>query len=189
MGASSFGKPSKEFYDLIHRLPQGAKVLDLGCGEGRNALFLAEHGFDVTAVDISARGIRKLTHLADTQALSMKAVVQDMRTYAFQEDFDLIISHGCLHLIERRDWQVLLARFKHYTKPGGYNVVAVFTDSIPPAEDMKEFCVGLFREAELFEHYAGWIAHSRESYMLEHEHPGNIKHRHPINKIVAQKPV
>jgi tellurite methyltransferase len=59
---SSFGKPSQEFYDLIHRLPPHAKVLDLGCGEGRNALFLAEHGCEVTAVDISVSGIQKLHH-------------------------------------------------------------------------------------------------------------------------------
>jgi trans-aconitate methyltransferase len=35
---NSFGKPSQEFFDLIHRLPPHAKVLDLGCGEGRNVL-------------------------------------------------------------------------------------------------------------------------------------------------------
>ena len=64
---SSFGKPSQEFYDLIHRMPPHAKVLDLGCGEGRNALFLAKHGCVVTAVDISVSGIQKLQHLAASE--------------------------------------------------------------------------------------------------------------------------
>jgi tellurite methyltransferase len=185
---SSFGKPSQEFYDLIHRLPPHAKVLDLGCGEGRNALFLAEHGCEVTAVDISVSGIQKLQHLAASRALSIQTAVQDMRTYTFQECFDLIISHGCLHLIARDEWQPLLAQCQHYTKLGGYNIVVVFTDRIVPSEDMAEFCVGLFREGELFEYYAKWITHRQESYALEHEHPGNIRHTHAINKIVAQKP-
>ena len=56
------------------------------------------------------------------------------------------------------------------------------------SEDMAEFCVGLFREGELFKYYDHWITHRRESYVLEHEHPGNIRHTHAINKIVAQKP-
>jgi tellurite methyltransferase len=184
---SSFGKPSQEFYDLIHRLPPHAKVLDLGCGEGRNALFLAEHGCEVTAVDISVSGIQKLQHLAASRALSIQTAVQDMRTYTLQDFFDLIISHGCLHLIARDEWQPLLAQCQHYTKPGGYNVIVVFTDRIVPSEDMAEFCVGLFREGELFQYYANWITHRQESYALEHEHPGDIRHTHAINKIVAQK--
>ena len=46
---SAFGKPSA---DIITLSPK-ASVLDLGCGEARNSLFLAERDFDVTAVDIS----------------------------------------------------------------------------------------------------------------------------------------
>jgi tellurite methyltransferase len=91
-------------------------------------------------------------------------------------------------LIARDEWQPLLAQCQHYTKLGGYNIVVVFTDRIVPSEDMAEFCVGLFREGELFEYYAKWITHRQESYALEHEHPGNIRHTHAINKIVAQKP-
>jgi SAM-dependent methyltransferase len=53
---SIFGKPSAEIVTLADKLPAIATVLDLGCGEGRNALFLAERGFDVTVVDISKSG-------------------------------------------------------------------------------------------------------------------------------------
>jgi tellurite methyltransferase len=186
--ASTFGKPSAEFHDLVQWLPSGAKVLDLGCGEGRNALFLAENGLDVTAIDISARGIDKLNHLAQAQGLAIRTQVQDMRNCVFEEQFDLIISHGCLHFVERTDWVSLLAQFKEHTKLGGYNVVAVFTDTIDPPDDLKEFCVGLFREGELFEHYGDWITRLEKSYVLEDQHPGGAEHRHPINKIVAQKP-
>ncbi|MCP4538768.1 MAG: methyltransferase domain-containing protein [Chloroflexi bacterium] len=162
--------------------------MDLGCGEGRNALFLAENGLDVTAVDISARGIEKLNHLAHAQGLAMQTRVQDMRDYVFEEQFDLIISHGCLHFIERTDWESLLEQFKAHTKPGRYNVVAVFSDTIKPPDDLKAFCVGLFCEGELFKHYGDWITHVEKSYVLEDQHPGGAEHRHPINKVVAQKP-
>ncbi|NQT15451.1 MAG: hypothetical protein HQ582_22025 [Planctomycetes bacterium] len=49
---STFGKPSKEFHDLIRLLPSRARVLDLGCGEGRNALFLAENGIERKATSL-----------------------------------------------------------------------------------------------------------------------------------------
>jgi hypothetical protein len=53
---------------------------------------------------------------------------------------------------------------------------------------MKDFMIGLFREGELFELYKGWRTVLRQSYVLEDEHPGSMKHRHPVNKLVAQKP-
>jgi tellurite methyltransferase len=169
-------------------LPHGAKALDLGCGEGRNALFLAENGLEVTAVDVSAGGIRKLEHLAAAKGLRLRSEVGDMRDYPFRESFDLIVAHGCLHLVERVSWRSLLRQFKQHTRRGGYNVAAVFTDTIEPPDDLKKFCLGLFGEGELFDYYEDWIPCRRESYVLDDQHPGGAKHRHPINKIVARKP-
>ena len=57
---SCMGGPSMEVMEILPHLPQRAKVLDLGCGEGRNALFLASHGCFVTAVDHSRAGIEKM---------------------------------------------------------------------------------------------------------------------------------
>src|SRR6185295_18955992 len=121
---STFGKPSAEIVELADTLPRGAAVLDLGCGEGRNALFLAERGFDVTAVDLSEHGITKVRTIAERGGFTIRAQVADMRTYELDREYDLIISHGCLHLIERENWQIVLQRIKAHTKPGGYNVVA-----------------------------------------------------------------
>ena len=185
--ADTFGAPAEELAQLVKLLPRGASVLDLGCGEGRNALYLAQHGFRVTAVDLSAAGIRKLQHHAQQRGLSVTAEVRDMKHYAFERSFYLIIAHGSLHLIEREHWTSLIHRIKAHTVVGGYNVIVVFTDLIPPPDDLKEFHVGLFREGELFELYEDWDILLRRSYILEDEHPGNIKHRHPINQVVARK--
>jgi len=181
------GNPSPELYDLVKGLHQGARVLDLGCGDGRNALFLAENGFDVTAVDTSAADIEKLQRLADTRGLSIRTEIHDIRTYDFKTTYDLIIVHGSLHLIERDYWVPLLKDIKSYTNLGGYNVIAVFTDKIPPPDDLRNFTVGLFREQELFEFYEDWSIQLRQSYVLEDQHPGGIRHTHPINKLVARK--
>lgn len=186
---SAFGKPSAEIMAFADTLPPNSSVLDLGCGEGRNALFLAEQGFEVTAVDISEHGVNKLRSLAAQRGLKLRAEVADMRSYPLDCEFDLIISHGCLHLIERAAWQSVLQRIKDHTAAGGYNAVAVFTDQIAPPPDLEAFCVGLFRAGELFTYYENWDIQVRQSYTIHDEHPGGIRHTHPIDKIVARKVV
>jgi tellurite methyltransferase len=182
----TFGKPAEELVSLVGSLPSGANVLDIGCGEGRNALYLAEQGCNVTAIDISAAGIGKLKHFADRKGLSIAAEVRDMKHYTFTNKYDLIIAHGSLHLIEREHWSSLIQKMQAHTNAGGYNVVVVFTDVLPPPDDLKEFHVGLFRENELFDFYKDWRIVQKQSYILHDEHPGNIRHQHPINKLVAQ---
>lgn len=162
--------------------------MDPGAGDGRNALFLGQQGYDVTAVDISASGITKLLHLANQQHLSIRAVIEDLRTYEIADSFELVIAHGCLHLLEREHWQRLLGQTKDHTVRGGYHVVAVFTNALEPPEDLRPWTVGLFNEGELFTIYSDWRILETKSYILEDEHPGGIHHRHPINKLVAQRP-
>ena len=186
---SAFGKPSAEIISLADTLPPKASVLDLGCGEGRNSLFLAQRGFDVTAVDISTHGINKLSSLASEQGLALRTDVADMRSWQFDREFDLIVSHGCLHLIERDAWGQVLRRIQNHTVPGGYDVVAVFTDRLAPPPDLEPFCIGLFQEGELFSLYESWHVELRQSYTIQDEHPGGIRHTHPIDKIVARKPL
>ncbi len=186
---SAFGEPSVEIVALADTLRPNAAVLDLGCGEGRHALFLAERGFEVTAVDISEHGIRKLHRQASTRGLPVRAEIADMRSYHWDRDFDLIISHGCLHLIDRTAWQLVLQRIGEHTYEGGYNVVVVFTDRLPPPPDLEPFCVGLFREGELLAFYEKWDIQSQQSYTIHDEHPGGIRHTHAIDKIVARKAI
>ena len=188
LNVPTFGGPSQEVRDVVSELRSGAGVLDLGCGEGRNTIFLAESGFDVTAVDISETGIRKLKALARKKSLDIRSEVADMRDYQFPHSFDLIMSHGCLHLVERESWQRLIPLFKAHTNPGGINIVVVFTDTIPPPDDLRDFCLGLFREGEVFSLYSDWEPVLQQSYRFEDEHPGSSRHTHPVNKLVARKP-
>jgi len=186
---SVFGSVSEEIRQVTARLPTGGEVLDLGCGEGRNTLFLLEQGMSVTAVDISANAITKLKSQAVKHGDQLRTEIQDVRAYRFAKQFDLIIAHGLLHLLPRSDWSRIIRFMKQHTKPLGFNIVAVFTDLLPPPEDLRPFTLGLFREGELKSQYLSWNIVLCSSYILDDEHPGNVRHRHPVNKIVAQKPV
>jgi tellurite methyltransferase len=185
---SPFGQPSTELVSLLPALPKDASVLDLGCGDGRNALLFARKAFRVNAVDISPAAVAKLTALAGREHLPINALVADLREYQIDGLYDLVIAHGCLHLLERKHWRRLIAEAKEHTRAAGYNVIAVFTDTIPPPDDLRPWVLGLFQEGELFTYYSDWTVLTKLSYILDDVHPGGLKHRHPINKIVAQRP-
>lgn len=69
---SAFGEPAKTVQRLAELLPSGT-VLDLGAGDGRNALYLAEKGFAVKAVDLAEAGIAKLKRLAKKRGLIIQS--------------------------------------------------------------------------------------------------------------------
>jgi 2-polyprenyl-3-methyl-5-hydroxy-6-metoxy-1,4-benzoquinol methylase len=65
----AFGKEPNPFLKKHIHLLQKGKTLDIASGEGRNAIFLAQHGFEVDAVDISDRGLKKAQKLASVVSL------------------------------------------------------------------------------------------------------------------------
>ena len=67
------------------------KALDLACGTGRNALYLAEKGGDVTAIDVSPRAISLAAALAREKGLRINWIAADLDNYAIQGQHDLIV--------------------------------------------------------------------------------------------------
>jgi tellurite methyltransferase len=182
------GKPSKSLVSAVVNINLPAKALDLGCGEGRNALYIAKLGFETLASDISESGIAKLKIVAKELHLNIDATVCDMRQYEFKETFNLIICTGCLHLIHRQEWQQVIKTMKLATHSGGINVVGVFTDEAPEPEDQRGMMVGLFKEGELLTCYQDWEILEKKTYIFEHTHPDGPTHKHAGNEIIARKP-
>lgn len=80
---------------LVESMPPGS-ALDIACGEGRNAIWLARHGWTVTGVDFSAAGIAKAEQLS--QDTDVNWVVADVVSYEPNSTFDLVIVFY-LHLV------------------------------------------------------------------------------------------
>jgi SAM-dependent methyltransferase len=96
----------------IHLLPRG-KALDIATGEGRNAVFLAQHGFEVDAVDISEKGLRKAQGLAREKGVKIKTFAVDLDRFQIErERYDLIAN---FYFLKRR----LIPRIKKGLKKGG----------------------------------------------------------------------
>lgn len=96
----------------ISQLP-GEKALDLAAGEGRNAIFLAQHGFAVDAVDLSRVGLEKTRKLAGRTGVRIRTHLADLRTYSIKPgSYDLICD---FYFLQRR----LIPKIKKGLKKGG----------------------------------------------------------------------
>jgi tellurite methyltransferase len=82
--------------DLIKELAAGKKALDIACGEGRNSIFLARNGFEVTGMDISEEGLAKAEQWANAAGLVVDFRCLNLETFAFNESYDLIINFNFL---------------------------------------------------------------------------------------------
>lgn len=83
-------EPNQFLRERIAGLPVG-RALDLATGEGRNALWLASQGWDVTAVDFSPVGLDKARALAAHQNLDVDWVLADLTTWKPPDRYDLVL--------------------------------------------------------------------------------------------------
>ena len=107
------GKEPNLFLKKHIRLFQKGKALDIAAGEGRNAVFMAEHGFEVDAVDISEKGLKKAQSLAREKGVRINTFVVDLDQYQIEKErYDLIAN---FYFLKRR----LIPRIKKGLKKGG----------------------------------------------------------------------
>ena len=123
------------FSDLF---PKG-NVLDLGMGEGRNALFLAEKGFNVEGIDLSETAIERCLQLAKERSLNIKAYVGDLRDLRVQTNkYSLIIAAGAtLNFLKRKEIETIADRMRNGVKKGGFIYISVISTSDPQYEKLK----------------------------------------------------
>lgn len=135
-------------------VPPG-KTLDLGCGSGRNSLYLNQKGFDVAAWDKNQMSISNLNKIIETEGLkNITTDVVDINTLKFDGEYDFILSTVVMMFLERNTIPGLIANMQRCTKPGGYNLIVA-------AMDTEDFpcTVGFpfaFAEGELRNYYADW---------------------------------
>ena len=86
-----FGKPYPELIDFYAKIKVKGKLLDVGCGQGRDAIPLAKLGFTVTGIDNSKVGIEQLNKIAEKEKLPLKGMVEDIYNYSNFSEFEFIL--------------------------------------------------------------------------------------------------
>jgi len=120
------GPPSREFLAFFERYDKTrAEVLDLGCGQGRDALFIARMGHHVLGVDISRTGISHMLEGAEREALDVRGVVADVVEYEPPGDYDVVILDRVLHTLKDDSQRLtVLDKASAVTKSGGFVLIA-----------------------------------------------------------------
>lgn len=127
-------------------------VLDLGCGQGRNALYLALNGFEVTASDWNMSS--QLSQIAALENLVIKTESYNINQANLSGEYGLIVATVVFMFLQRERVPAIIADMQAHTQSGGYNLIVSAMDTADfPCHMPFSFT---FKENELREYYAGW---------------------------------
>ena len=162
-----------------------SRVLDLGCGEGRDSVFLAAQGHAVIGIDMSLDGLRKAERLAEDRGVHVAWVCVALPDLPLRGPFDLVYSSGSIHYVARSDRGAMFKHLQGLTRPGGHHAHVVFTERRIYRE--KNEVVHYFTPNELREAYRGWIVLRHEEGLIPCAQDG-VRHVHSVETILAQRP-
>ncbi len=163
------------------------KLLDLGCGEGRNTVYFAQHGFEVIGLDLSLPGLEKTRKYAEEVGVHIETIHADVVNYELGETCDVIFSTGTLHYLSP---EIRTQRFQNYkdcTSPGGINAFSVFVKKpfIPRAPDAEETAYS-YTSGELMGYYWDWEILYCTEEIFDCMSSG-VPHQHAVNRIIARR--
>ncbi len=98
--------PNKSIVEYEQLFDKDWNVLDVGCGDGKNAFYLVKQGFkNIDAFDISETAISKIGRICGDADYNINTFVSSVAEFEFKKKYDLILSFGVLHFIEKKEWK------------------------------------------------------------------------------------
>jgi SAM-dependent methyltransferase len=167
------------------------RALDVGAGEGADAIRLAKLGYEVDAVEVSSVGAKKIQWFAEEAGVHhrLRVFSCDVLDFTPKVEYDVVICNGVLHYIE--DKHSVIELMQKVTRPGGINVISLWSD-YTPVPDCHDF-VPVYSDSEdgvVTSSYKEWpkefIYFDRDK--TESAHSDLPTHRHSHIKIIASKP-
>jgi tellurite methyltransferase len=120
-------RPDSALLDYEFLVPSG-KILDLGIGEGRNALYFASQGHDVSGVDLSEIAVQRCRERASALQVPIQVEVGNLLDVHIQNNsYAMIMSNLTYHFLKQAEWQSVLARSKEGLRSGGLIYLTVFS--------------------------------------------------------------
>jgi SAM-dependent methyltransferase len=158
------------------------RALDIGLGQGRNAILLAQHGYDVTGIDRSDVGLQAATRLAGASRVRINAVLADAEKYDFGRNrWDLIV------LLYYPQPMFLIDRLKAAVRPGGHILVERFSrpDSIH-RRDAEES----HKPSPMLRSFLDWhVLHYENDELKSDWHWAGESSTGPMVRLLARKPL
>ena len=159
------GRPSEELQRILgEREIARGRALDLGCGTGTNAVFLAGQGFEVTAVDVSSVAVEQARAKAARAGVDVTLLaadlldLPDLLTEQGVPPFPFVFDRGVYHTVRRENVPGFVATLSRVTAPGGiYLTLAGNANEVRPGEEgpprvsAEEICRELCPPMELIQ--------------------------------------
>ena len=167
----------------------GLKVLDAGCGEGKNASFLARKGAKVRAIDISELAINNGKRF--NNHINIKWEVGGISSIDFFDvKYDLVIAYGLFHCFcSFGDVQRTVEKIKWLVPNGGYGIVCAFNDRFQSFSDAHPGFEPLLLGHEVYlSLFDDWTILFESDEDLHEVHPNNnVPHTHSMTRMIIQK--
>jgi SAM-dependent methyltransferase len=118
------GQPSTELQRLIaEENIRPCRAIEMGCGSGTNAVWLAKQGFEVTAVDLSPLAISRARERAAAEGAQVQFLCTDVLNLPELGSYDFVFDRGCYHVVRRIDVQSYQRTLRQVTHPGTVGLV------------------------------------------------------------------
>ncbi len=185
---------AKRFVEYLPTLKEAfpserIRIVDLGCGDGRDAIFFAQQGIEVTGVDSSPTGLAQLREKAERVGLGslVRCVQGDLVRYRPDNDYHAIVSSGALHYVPPESRRSLFEDYKRRVLKGGLIACTVIVEKpfVPPAPDAEQG-VSLFRSGEVLSYLWDWEILWFVEEIKDCQSSG-VPHKHAFDRAIARK--
>jgi tellurite methyltransferase len=182
------GRLVKMFFSIANGV-EGLRVLDVGCGEGKNAAYFAKHGATVRAIDISTIAMQHARRaFGDTPGVSWE--LADVRELSLEQSaYQVVIAYGFLHCLHGgAQVKSTVEKLKSATAVGGYHLICAFNSRYQELQAHSGFKPTLLGHEELMDCYHDWEILYESDEDLTEKHPHNsILHTHSMTRMIVRK--
>ncbi|PJK14970.1 tellurite resistance methyltransferase TehB [Lysobacteraceae bacterium NML07-0707] len=178
-------QPHSELVEALPRLdlPANARALDVGCGRGRNSLYLGFNGIDVDAIDRNREALQELAEIIAAESIKGQITLtetdfnQAPQQTLIQGHYHLVVCTVVLMFLNADAAPEVVRQMQAATAPGGYNLIvcAMDTDDYPCTQPFPF----TFGEGELSAMYQGW------ELLKYNENPGHLHKSDAEGKPIA----
>ena len=181
-------EPNKACLKVLELMPpiKPLKLLDIGCSEGKDAIFFARCGYDVSAFDISEAGLEKTKRLAEKARVHVHTFRADVCDYRLDKKYDILYAKGTLVYIKSELRDEIMENYKTHVNDNGLAALEVFVEkpfiSVPFE---KEEGIYNWRSGQLFTYFYDWYVEYCTEYVYNCNMFG-IPHRHAANQLFAK---
>jgi cyclopropane fatty-acyl-phospholipid synthase-like methyltransferase len=179
-----WGKEPGKFVKLISQIISSGNVLDIGAGEGKNSVYLAQLGFDVTAIEVSKYAINNFHRIKETLEKDVRDKIeileQDILFYDSSIKYDVIIAYGLLHCLRSLEQvDIVISKIRKWVKTNGFVIIVSFNSElgVPSVQDYleptllpKNYLETAFSDFEIIHFENGIITESHPTTKIEHQH-------------------